>query len=522
MGNLYWNDADPMENRIRQTLREWESGSPSDWDSPSDDLWNKIGSEATPPRRNWLFWKWLIPVASVITVAVLLYFLVKPPVVQEIPAEESTPAIVEKQVPAEIDAEHTHTTTAKKLNDTSGNLPTKKSTVSLRKNKLKTGGLTPATTVQNSDINVSGLLQKATVGGGATTGSGGLEAGGNGATPELQAMTPATIAALQDTHLETANNASTQDNTSGRELSPIVPAVKLGEPVSYSVVAPLPLNFGIREGIPAEFSMSLGSTRRAASGSRIFAGLVLTQNLSYRTIQSNRPLNILPPFLRENESAALASEMGIKIGWRASSRFAISGGLGLYNVGLQSMHQLRVPFDPGRENPAGNDSFESNYALSVPSAYGDATVEVGLRRPNQQQVPPGQNINLVMKTNLNLRYISIPVNAYYFLSSGRFSAGLKAGLALNILQKQEFTASAQIMERGLRSRTVTVQPRLEPLEQIIPDLQLGAALWYRPVAGWLISMEPTYRNSLKPAVNREFFSVSQYAMGLQIGVQKIF
>lgn len=522
MGNLYLNDSGSMENRIKQTLREWESGPPSDWDSPSDDLWNKIGSEVAPPRRTWLFWKWLISVATVIAVAVLLYFQVKPPMIHEIPGEASTPAIVEKQLPAEKASGHIHTATAKKPNDTSGNLLTKKKSVSLKKNNLKNVGLTPATTVQSSGGNISGLRPKSTVFGDAATDSGGLTTGGNGSTPELQAMAAGTIAALQDTHFETANNYSTRDITTGQEYTPMVPEVKPGVPFGYSMVAPLPLISGKAEAIPTQVTMSVSSTPRAPSGSHFFAGLVLTQNLSFRSIESTRPLNILPPFLRENESPALASEIGFRLGWKPSARFAVSGGLGLYNVGLQAVHQLRIPFDPGRENPAGNNTSESNYSLSVPSAYGDATVEVGLRRPNQQQVAPGQNISLTMKTNLNLRYISIPVSAYYFVSSGRFSVGLKAGLALNVLQQQEFTASAQIMERGLRSRTVTIQPRLEPLEKVIPDLQVGAALWYRPSAGWMLSLEPTYRNSLKPAVNREFFSVSQYAMGIQIGVQKIF
>jgi hypothetical protein len=127
-----------------------------------------------------------------------------------------------------------------------------------------------------------------------------------------------------------------------------------------------------------------------------------------------------------------------------------------------------------------------------------------------------------MRTHLNLQYISVPVNAYYFPVSGRFSLGLKAGIAFNMLQKQHFSAKTTVMERGLGTRTVTVTPRFDPLEKVIPELHAGAAIWYRPSAGWMVSLEPSYRNSLKPAITREFFSVSQYAFGVQIGVQKFF
>jgi len=291
---------------------------------------------------------------------------------------------------------------------------------------------------------------------------------------------------------------------------------------NFSKVSALPLIMKMLDLSPSALVTPSASVRPAPFGGRFFAGLTFAQNLSYRNIQPLRPILIIPPLLEENESASWTAEAGIRIGFRPSSRFAVSGGLGLYNVGLQSRHRFRVSFDPRRELPSGNGSSESNYAFSVPSAYGDATIEIGLRRPNQQQITPGQNIGVLMQTNLNLRYLSIPVNTYYFASSGKLSLGLKAGMALNVLEKQEFTALVQVLERGLGSRTVTVTPRFDPLEKVIPEIQFGAAVWYRPSIGWMLSLEPSYRKSLKPAATREFFSVSQYAWGIQLGLQKFF
>lgn len=522
MGNLYWNDSDPMEKRIRKTLQEWEASPASSWDSPSDDLWEKISTGTTEPKSIWTTRKWwLFPSVSIL-VAASIFFLIKQPRQLKITRTTSTHTIAAEQSSSNeqvntveilntgksFEAKGPHASDITLIipkKEFSENSPGLEITDAISK--------TPQTPYLGLALNYNDIAGRF---------SGGIPVGQLNLNEPNSAITPVVTPEKGGSESDMQVGPDNNNAISNREKTPQDSGNTIPGLSDFSIVSPLPITSEMLEFSSAAFKPSAPTMRRAPSDSRIFAGITFAQNLGYRNIQSNRPFNILPPFLRENESASWTTEMGIRIGFRPSSRFALSGGMSLYNVGLQSQFRIRVQFDPGRENPSGNDNSESNYALSVPSAYGDATVEVGLRRPNHQQITPGQNISVEMRTHLNLQYISVPVNAYYFPVSGRFSLGLKAGIAFNMLQKQQFSAKTTVMERGLGTRTVTVTPRFDPLEKVIPELHVGAAIWYRPSAGWMVSLEPSYRNSLKPAITREFFSVSQYAFGVQIGVQKFF
>ena len=175
-----------------------------------------------------------------------------------------------------------------------------------------------------------------------------------------------------------------------------------------------------------------------------------------------------------------------------------------------------------RERPAGNGNVQGTYNLTVPSAYGDARVEVNVQRPVNQVIPAGQVMVVEMHTDLRIRYITLPLNACFFPVSGRFSAGIKGGVALNFLQEERLSAASRVVTRGLASRTIAVQRGTERTERMVTDYQIGAALWYRPLPGWMLSLEPSFRQSIGPVIERELFNVSQYAWGVQVGVQKIF
>ncbi len=284
---------------------------------------------------------------------------------------------------------------------------------------------------------------------------------------------------------------------------------------------PLPSLLPTSEQPVAMAAVSLA--RRAPKSGHFYAGVMMAPNQTFRQIQSDRPRAQLPAFLRENESSSWTTEFGVRAGWQPHRRIALSIGAGQYSMSLLSRHRFRIPFDPGRERPTGNNNFESNYSLSVPSSYGDANVEVGVQRPGNQPLMPGQFLTVDTRTQTDLRYISLPLTATYFLhSSPRFSVGVKGGVALSVLDKQDFTATSTISLRGLRSRTITVQRQAPDIEKTMADYQLGAALWYRPAPGWTVSVEPSYRHSIGTVLERGDYSVSQYAWGVQMGVQKSF
>lgn len=517
MENIYRNDSDSVENNVRRTLREWEESPPSDWDTPPAALWDKIAAATPPPpaATGIVWWKWLCGAVLVLGLtAGSLWWL----------NSSSTP---EKQTPAAVQTP----LMAEKTGQPDAGLRPEPVQPSLP------GTPAPAPVLQQNDQQqVAHIADHA-----AST-----------QTPQPTRRKPKPVVsetgqAFAD---ESNNNASATANTRFSDVSspsvteqtgigeshllPVLsetptavenpgtatPWLALWSPVE-ALALPLPALLPTSE-LPVAMA-AVSPAKRTPKSGHVYAGLMLASNHTFRQIQSDRPIGQLPAFLRENESASWTTEYGVRVGWQPNRRLALSLGAGQYNMSQQSRHRFRIPFDPGRERPTTNNNFESNYNLSVPSSYGDANVEVGVQRPGNQPLLPGQFLNVETRTQINLRYISLPLTATYFLhTSPRWSVGVKGGVALSVLDKQDFTATSTISLRGLRSRTITVQRQAPDIEKTMADYQLGAALWYRPAPGWTVSVEPTYRHSIGTVLERGDYSVSQYAWGVQLGVQKSF
>ncbi len=529
MANPHWHNNDPLDNKIRQTVNAWESSPPSDWDTPPADLWQKIApASAAPVQGAWFYWKWIAGALTVAGVAALTILLYKAPIQEPAPrsVHADSPAVAATASPSnqhaslpEMEAQHI---VADPAVQPSGKEGEKASLVIVQ----KTIGLVNARQVPG--VPKAGNSEKASPPKYPTV----TEAVLSSTEAEANEL-PVVLPAEEENAQVTGIGAQKKDAVAGLISAPdeiptalsaaqegnAKPGYVLSSPALHSTPLYTLDYAGLLEDEP---SFAMLPARRARTGGRFFAGAFVSPNRTFRQIQSSRPTNQLPAFLRDNEFASWTTEWGVRAGWKLNRRLAFSTGIGLYSMAQQSLHRFRIPFDPGRERPLGNNNFQGNYSLSVPSAYGDATVEVGVQRPGSQNILAGQFLAVEMRTDLSIKYITMPLNAYYFLSSGRVSVGFKAGAAVNFLQEETLTARARITQRGLASRTVAVQRGTERTERMTMDYQLGAALWYRPAAGWMVSVEPSFRHSLGPVMERELFSVSQYAIGIQAGIQKIF
>jgi hypothetical protein len=314
----------------------------------------------------------------------------------------------------------------------------------------------------------------------------------------------------------------------------VVSAFAEQKPLSLAASEPSPITLSAADPIPALPMEALDlpnpllpappSIKTARSSSHFFAGIVVTPSNTFRQIKAQSPQTPLPNFLRENESAAWTTEYGLRFGWQPNRRWAFSTGLSQYQVRQQASHRIRIAFDPARERPLNNNAgFEGAYNMTLPSTYGNTDIEVRmLRTPGFSQLPAGQQILLDINTDLTLKYFSVPFSTHYFFGSDRFALGLKAGMALNFLQSDLISVQARSFQRGFSSRSAMVTQRLSATNRLTLDYLLGAALWFQPAPSWVISAEPTFRNSLQPVVAGDVFTVRQYALGLQLGIQKKF
>ncbi len=513
MKNIYRNDSDPLENNIRRTVREWEEAPPAEWDTPPPALWDKIAAAAPPPAATGIiWWKWLSGAMLVLglTASSLWWLNSSSTPEKQTPAAVQTPLMAEQTEqpdanlrPEQPSLPETPASTSvqqddqEQVSDISNSASSSETPQSSRRKPIPPVSETGKTSTNNLKGNAS-----------AAANTGLSDASSLGGTEQTSVEGSNLLPALSETPAAAENPGTT------------APLLASWSPVE-ALASPLPALLPTSEQPVAMTAVSLA--RRAPKSGHFYAGIMMAPNQTFRQIQSDRPRAQLPAFLRENESASWTTEYGVRMGWQPNRRMALSVGAGKYNMSQQSRHRFRIPFDPGRERPTTNNNFESNYNLSVPSSYGDADVEVGVQRPGNQPLLPGQFLNVETRTQINLRYISLPLTATYFLhSSPRWSVGVKGGVALSILDKQDFTASSTISLRGLRSRTITVQRQAPDIEKTMADYQLGAALWYRPAPGWTLSVEPTYRHSIGTVLERGDYSVSQYAWGVQLGVQKSF
>lgn len=519
MSNFYWHDKDPYDERIRQTLKEWEEAPPAAWDAPPPGLWDKIAPAAAAKAfaavglAAWL--KWLLGaslVAGIAAAGVLYFTQAAQSASPQAPAkpEIAAPTPLAEQVPAETSTHHQNTppaAAAKQFNisDHAPAATSQPASTFIFSASNHAASVSPAPATYEKDI--SALV---------TT-----EA-------EKTSDQPQEIAPLPMTGSNPAEEDAPAQLESALPIPPpaedetVLSAAPLAVPALLEMTAmPVGLSSGLSSS--PDNPSAADFARRARQPARFYIGAAVAANHTFREITSAvRPVSQLPPYLRDNEFATWTSEWGMKMGWRPAQRLWFGSGLSLYSMGQQSRHVFRIPFDPGRERPGLNGERQGQYNLTVPSAYGDAGVVVSVQRPAGLQVPPGQLLAVHMQTDLHIRYVTLPLSGYYFPLWGRLSAGIKGGVALNFLQEQRLNARTSIAARGLSARIVSVRQSEELVRRAVADYHLGAALWYRPAPGWAIALEPSYRHSLGPVIRREFFNVDQYAWSIQIGVQKFF
>ncbi|MCB0652425.1 MAG: hypothetical protein KDC85_14200 [Saprospiraceae bacterium] len=244
-----------------------------------------------------------------------------------------------------------------------------------------------------------------------------------------------------------------------------------------------------------------------------YAGGYIAPNLTSGITKSSGG----PLWFRSFEKEQWSNEAGIKFGILIGDHWKISTGLGLFKAGLISRQIFRIEYDHSIETQVG-DEYQSTYALSVPSSYGSADLEVDFRRSSSDQLSQGQNILLDVITRQKLKFVNIPLLVGYEWGTKRLKYGVQTGLALNILNTT--VLEAEISSKNMRFRRYN-QPRVTrqftETRKTGFDLVLSANLAYDLSPSVRFSVEPVFRKSVTPVVSTEDFSNKLYGVGLQLG-----
>lgn len=267
-----------------------------------------------------------------------------------------------------------------------------------------------------------------------------------------------------------------------------------------------------------ELSLAVNEQLTQNKSPRFYIGVYLSPNYAFRAINTKTSSHTDLPLFRKKESAVLSNESGFKAGLRISPRWSVQTGLSFYTIKQSSRQVFRIDFRPDRETQVNDHEFESTYALSVPSAYGNSDLEVDVSRGSNQHFTSGEAILLDVRTRQQLDFISIPLLTYYHFGKGRLNLSIKGGLAVNFLNTKTFESSIRTRRNGLMAKRVRLTREFNETRNTSFDYLLGLGFNYRINRGLSLAFEPTFRHNLTAIAQNKHFKTKAYALGLHLGM----
>lgn len=473
---------DFFENRLRQTIRDAESDPEAQaWDTPSEAVWEGISDALEEKRRRLPLLLWWGSLAAVVllTLGGLWLMLENQTTVQHPQAQKDETIIPGKGLD-NSQADKTESTICPPAPANSGTL--------LKHNVLTRRALAKVKEIIDNQINTE-FDQSVTLSNTVQT-------------PQTSDHDPTAIKSAQQ------NNIWHQQGNTVMEIGPIV--------AKYAPVAPIAtIETGTISGAPETEQFSPIPVKARDAKIQWWAGVRGGPVYAANAVRTNQPGALL---FRQQETSQWSSERGLNLKMVLPSGWYAQAGIGQYGIRQSASHVFRLRFERARERQLPSGEWESTFALSVPSSYGDSEAEIDLRRDDSDVLQEGQVLVVETKTTQALQYLSYSLGSGFLKSSGRWMFGAGAGIALNVLQEREFTLTAQSRQMGIRLPVTRIRRTFSEASNNTTDLQLSATLGYRVSPRWMIGVEPTLRHSLSPVVRHSGFSTAATSTGLQLSV----
>jgi len=275
------------------------------------------------------------------------------------------------------------------------------------------------------------------------------------------------------------------------------------------------LETAIISGTPEPILFPTIPAKALASNIQWWASVRFGPVYAANAVRTNQPGALL---FRQQETSQWSSERGLNLKMVLPSGWYAQAGVSQYGIRQSAAQVFRLRFERARERQLPSGEWESTFALSMPSSYGDSEAEIDLRRDDSNTLQEGQVLVVETKSTQALQYLSYSLGSGFVKSSGRWMFGAGAGIALNVLEKREFTLTAQSRQMGIRLPVTRIRRSFNEASNRTTDLQLSATLGYRMSPRWMVSVDPTLRHSLSPVVRHSGFSTAATSAGLQLSV----
>jgi Outer membrane protein beta-barrel domain len=229
-----------------------------------------------------------------------------------------------------------------------------------------------------------------------------------------------------------------------------------------------------------------------------YVGAHIAPTYTYRNIKSvDGP--VLRRLLNDQETATYSVGIGLKAGYQFSKNWSVETGLNYYKNTIQAMHRAQIRYESQIERLNSDGNYDSNYQLNLTTSYGEIVTDVAITRNSDTQIDQNDYINLVLKTQQELKYLGVPIAVRFRTAGNKFHFSAKAGFSTNfILQKEVIVKAAVVNRDGIHHRRTLIDKKFTGLKNTTIDVLFGLGVDYDVSKNLSIYFEPTITRSLSP------------------------
>lgn len=244
-------------------------------------------------------------------------------------------------------------------------------------------------------------------------------------------------------------------------------------------------------------------TFRTTVQSNFFATIFFSPDIPFSQLrdEDNRYGNIISRELEKSESASFSSTFGIYIDYEVTDKWSLQSGIKYATININKEPEIIY----AEHNNAGEVKYQIN--TSVGKGY---ILPLFSNNPNV-----GDSL-FTKSTTHSLQYIEIPITAEYYITKGKVSVSLMAGLSANILMCGKITTEVKNGNESEWEKTNEIQG----LKPIYFSGITGIGLDYKIYKNLSLHFSPKISVGLNPINNESIVKSFPRTISFEIGLKR--